>query len=165
MNLERRNKADRRWWSWCYSYTVRANDSWKFWWDTIILIMAIFNSITIPLTLSFDEISSDLTNNKVYYVVNIIATLLFISDIFIQMNTTYYDSDGEEIFDKKKIIKNYVFGIFTIDLLSSPPIEFIAPVSLPTPNLPRGIPVAPAEHSEDHQGVQTDWHYQQDECG
>ena len=38
------------------NFIIRANDSWKFQWDILILLIAIFNSITIPLTLSFDEI-------------------------------------------------------------------------------------------------------------
>lgn len=46
-------------------------------------------------------------------------------DIVLQMNTTYYDSDGEEIEDKKKILKHYVSGIFIIDFVSAIPWEYI----------------------------------------
>jgi len=28
---------------------IRANDTWKFWWDICILLFAIFNSLVIPL--------------------------------------------------------------------------------------------------------------------
>lgn len=45
------------------------------------------------------------------------------------MNTTYYDSDGQEIFNKRKIRLNYLFGMFFIDLVSSLPIEIILPGS------------------------------------
>jgi hypothetical protein len=45
------------------------------------------------------------------------------------MNTTYYDSDGEEIYNKRKIITHYIFGMFIIDLVSAPPIETLAPGS------------------------------------
>jgi len=45
------------------------------------------------------------------------------------MNTTYYDHDGEEIFDKKAIRLHYLFGMFLIDLLSSLPIELFFPGS------------------------------------
>lgn len=34
-------------------FTIRQNDSWKIWWDSTILIIAIFNSVTIPLQISF----------------------------------------------------------------------------------------------------------------
>lgn len=55
---------------------------------------------------------------------------MFITDIFIMMNTTYYDSDGEEIFIKKKIRQNYIQGFFFIDLLSSIPFDLIYSGSL-----------------------------------
>mmetsp|Transcript_24494 Transcript_24494/g.37981 ORF Transcript_24494/g.37981 Transcript_24494/m.37981 type:complete len:146 (-) Transcript_24494:2400-2837(-) len=112
-----------------WQFTIRANDSWKLWWDSIILILAIFNSITIPLTLSFDEINENLIHNTIYKAVNIVAAIFFIMDILIQMNTTYYDSDGDEIFSKKKIIFHYFFGMFFIDLVSAPPIELLFPGS------------------------------------
>jgi len=50
-------------------------------------------------------------------------------DIFLQMNTTYYDSDGYEIFKKRKIIAHYMRGMFTIDLLSSLPLGRIGAFS------------------------------------
>lgn len=50
-------------------------------------------------------------------------------DILIQMNSTYYDSDGEEIYNKRKIMTHYFFGMFFIDLVSAPPIETLFPGS------------------------------------
>jgi len=46
-------------------------------------------------------------------------------DIFLQMNTTYYDSEGDEISQKRKIVAHYMRGMFTIDLLSSLPLDKI----------------------------------------
>ena len=46
------------------------------------------------------------------------------------MNTTYYDNDGEEIDDKKKIIKHYVKGMFIVDLLSAIPWEYTPSTTL-----------------------------------
>jgi len=43
------------------------------------------------------------------------------------MNSTFYDSDGEEIFDKHKIRVNYLSNMFLIDTLSSIPIEYMLP--------------------------------------
>ena len=111
-------------------FIIRANDSWKFQWDILILLIAIFNSITIPLTLSFDEIQLFLSSNLFYVIFNgYISSFIFFMDIFLQMNTTYYDSDGQEIFNKGKIRLNYLFGMFSIDIVSSIPIEIILPGS------------------------------------
>lgn len=93
----------------------------------MILIIAIFNSVTIPLTLSFDEISESLANSNSYNAINLASAVFFILDILFQMNTTFYDSDGEEIFDKRRIRKNYISGMFFIDLISSVPIEIFFP--------------------------------------
>lgn len=112
--------------SYC-SISIRQNDPWKLYWDSIILGFAIFNSITIPLVLSFEEINETLYANNFFVVVDLMSNIFFIVDIYFQMNTTYYDSDGEEIFQKSKIRKNYLFSSFTIDLLSSLPIEVLFP--------------------------------------
>lgn len=104
-------------------FLIRANDGQKLWWDSIILLIAIFNSFSIPLTLAFDQISDDFIDNQYYQIINLTGTFFFIFDIFINMNTTYYDHDGEEIDDKPKIIMNYLKGMFLIDAMSSLPLE------------------------------------------
>lgn len=106
---------------------IRQNDSWKFYWDLFILVIAVFNSVFIPLTLSYDEINETLTNTPFYIFVDTASNFFFMADIIFQMNTTYYDNDGEEIFDKVKIKKHYICGMFLIDFLSSLPIEMILP--------------------------------------
>jgi hypothetical protein len=107
--------------------TIRANEPWKFWWDIIILLIAIFNSITIPLTLTFTQIDAALENSDAYNAINIASAVLFILDIFIQFNTSYYNQEGEEVTEKKKIRVHYAFGMFAVDLLSSVPIEILFP--------------------------------------
>ena len=114
----------------CLEFTIRQNDAWKFWWDIIILLIAVFNSVTIPLTLSFDEISETLSASELYNFINNVSAVFFILDIFLVMNTTIYDSDGEEIFNKKKIRLHYLFGMFFVDMVSSIPIEIVFPGSI-----------------------------------
>lgn len=104
------------------SYTVRANDTFKIWWDSIVLVIAIFNSITIPMELSFIEYRA-LFDQYYYTEINNVCTIVFILDIVLNMNTTFYDSDGDEIYKKKRIIMNYMKGMFVIDTLSSIPID------------------------------------------
>lgn len=108
---------------------IRANDTWKFWWDIAILLFAIFNSLFIPLQLCFEEFRVDLEDNMLYYVIDQMGNVFFIMDIIFQMNTSYYNQEGEEIIDKKKIRIHYVTGMFFVDLLSSIPIGDIFPGS------------------------------------
>ena len=112
-----------------WNLLIRANDSWKFWWDIIILLFALFNSVTIPMSLAFDEIDESFKNSTMYSTIDAIGNAFFFMDIMLQMNTTYYDSDGEEIFNKGKIRYHYLTGMFIVDLLSSLPIELAVPVS------------------------------------
>lgn len=37
-------------------FVINQQERWKFWWDIVIMMFAVFNSFTIPLTLSFNEI-------------------------------------------------------------------------------------------------------------
>lgn len=107
-------------------FLVRANDVFKLYWDIIILLIAIFNSFSIPLALAFQGIGRDLAVDPFYVLTNIVGTILFMLDILLNMNTTYYDFDGEEIVDRKKIVKHYLIGMFLVDFISSLPLESIA---------------------------------------
>ena len=123
MEQEQENEVEKR-------PLLRENDTIKFWWDLIILGFAIFNSVFIPMTLSFDEIDDTMRNNLVYNIIDQIANVFYFVDIFLGFNTSYYDDfEGDEIFDKKKIIRHYFFGKFSIDFLSSLPIDQFFPGS------------------------------------
>ena len=82
------------------------------------------------MALAFDEFDDMFHESTVFNIFDMAANCFFILDIFLQMNSTYYDNDGEEIFDKKQILRHYIFGAFIIDLLSSLPIELFTPVSI-----------------------------------
>lgn len=77
-----KQETQKRWYS-IFFITIRANDPWKFWWDIVILVFAIFNSLTIPLTLTFEEINKQLSENTFYNTVNYASVFFFLLDIFI----------------------------------------------------------------------------------
>ena len=106
---------------------IRANDRVKLYWDGLILVFALLNSLSIPLVLAFDQIEEEFSKWTAYIVIDGAANVFFIIDIIVQMNTTYYDSDGEEVFKKSRIMKNYLCGMFPVDLLSSIPFELLTP--------------------------------------
>ena len=87
------------------------------------MIFAIFNSVFIPLTLSFDEIDDTLRNTISYVIIDQTANVFFVIDIIFGFNTSYYDKEGDEITEKKQIVRNYFFGRFLVDFLSSLPID------------------------------------------
>lgn len=62
-------------------------------------------------------------------VINSIIDLLFYLDIALNLRTTYMTEEGEEVFDKKKIAKRYVWhGTFFADVLSILPLNALIPV-------------------------------------
>jgi hypothetical protein len=53
-----------------------------------------------------------------------VILVFFILDIVVNLRTTYYDEENEEIVDSKLIITNYISSpSFAIDLLSAFPIS------------------------------------------
>ena len=98
-------------------------------WDVVIIIYALFNAICIPWDFGFPEMSEWLSESQVYNVFNISSYLFFLADILIACNTSYFNSDGEEIINRYQIIINYMKTTFIIDLLSTFPFEFFSEVS------------------------------------
>lgn len=96
----------------------------------MILLFAIFNSFTIPLTLAFNDVAVDIEGNVFYEFMTWAGTFFFIIDIILQANTSYYSPEGEEITDKQKIRMHYLHGMFLVDLISSIPIELMFPGSV-----------------------------------
>ena len=92
-------------------------------WDLFIIILAIYNSICIPISISFKPPSFDSWSVNSF---NNFIDICFWLDIAITFRTTYkHPITGGEISDIKKISKNYISGQFWIDLVSTFPFEFI----------------------------------------
>lgn len=66
-----------------FTILIRQNDSLKFTWDIIILGIAIFNSVCIPLTISFEGMAKSLETNDFYNFINLSSTVFFCMDMFL----------------------------------------------------------------------------------
>jgi len=86
------------------------------------LIIAIWNSLSIPVAISF---SPDWSNSSLYSWFDNLGNVLFFVDIFIAFNTSFFNADGEEITDRKQIALHYMKGMFLIDFISSVPFDLI----------------------------------------
>ncbi len=62
-----------------------------------------------------------------YKVINILIDIVFIIDLFVNMNTSY-EEDYTMILNRRKIIEKYIKSRFTIDLLSATPFDYIAAI-------------------------------------
>lgn len=90
----------------------------------MIIGLALYSSITIPLGISFQEPFLDQVGIVIF---DSFVDLIFFVDLFVNFRTTYLDKEtGEEIYDTKMIARKYLTGRFIIDLLSTIPFDKLA---------------------------------------
>ena len=94
----------------------------KIKWDMLVIVLSIWNSISIPYELAFPDAFEE---EMGFLFVDYIIDSLFAFDIFINFRSVYKDPKTEEsVTDGKKIAMNYAFkGRFLVDLLASTPFE------------------------------------------
>lgn len=108
---------------------IRHDNKWRLRWDLLIILLALFNCISIPLEVSFVRLQ--FINDTTYFVVGKIIDILFAFDIAVNFRTTYIsEKTGTEVVEGKSIAKNYVFGNrFFVDLMASIPFDMLIPKS------------------------------------
>lgn len=84
-------------------------------WDPLVLIVAIYSAITIPLIIVFNIFSDFFCNISA-----LVTTVIFIGDIVVNFNTAI-SVKGKQIFDRKEIAIKYLKSWFIIDFISSIP--------------------------------------------
>lgn len=107
-------------------YIIRCRSPFKLYWDMIIIVLALYFSIIIPVEIAFNPIIMNMAGElTVESVINMVFTI----DIILTFRMTYVSTvSGDEIFDVKKIAKNYLMNPrLTLDILSSIPFNAINP--------------------------------------
>lgn len=88
-------------------------------WDLLSFIFTIYQSITIPFRISFEQ---EPTGGFYYYETFIDS--FFLAEIFVTLNTGFY-RQGELKMERKLIIRNYVTTWFFMDLFASFPYSWV----------------------------------------
>lgn len=106
-------------------FMIRCKSKFRLYWDILIIILAIYNSIIIPVEIAFNPM--ELTNPGEVAIESLYNMIFFI-DIFLNFRTTYIsDVSGEEVLDSRKIAIMYIMnGRFFLDILSSIPFNAIS---------------------------------------
>ena len=87
----------------------------------MIILLAVFNSLFLPLELAFRP---QFLDSRWMNIINRCIDAFFFIDIIVRFNTSYiHTMTGEEILSRKKIARNYIYGQFWIDLISSVPLD------------------------------------------
>lgn len=106
---------------------IRHDDKWRLRWDLLIILLALWNSISIPLEVAFQDLQ--FTKTSTYAVIGVIIDVLFSLDIAVNMRSTFIsEKTGAEITNGRQIARNYIFGgRFLVDLMASIPFDAILP--------------------------------------
>jgi hypothetical protein len=104
-------------------FIFRCNDAWVFWWDVWILILAIAICFLLPVEIAF---TPPFGHTKGWVIFEYTVEAFFCLDVLFKFNTTLYDSDGNEIFDRKHIALDYFMEAhFWIDMAATFPFNKI----------------------------------------
>jgi len=96
----------------------------KMKWDMLIGLLIVYSVLTIPFNIGFD-LSYEFPHPS--FIFDCVIDILFLADMILAFNTAIIDSRTQEvILDRGKIVKNYLQSWFTIDFLSTVPIDLIA---------------------------------------
>lgn len=100
----------------------RLNNKYRMNWDLLIIILALYNCIMIPLALAFGDRMNE--SNEID-IIERIVDIFFILDILLNFRTTYINPKTNiEITEPMKVAKNYFTSVrFPVDFLASIPFD------------------------------------------
>jgi hypothetical protein len=99
-----------------------ANSSFVKYWNNWIILLALYNSILIPLEVFYADKGHSFYSGPYITFIDACVDLFFLIDIIICFRTIIIDpSQSLEVKDPHKIGIKYLKGNFTIDFLSSVP--------------------------------------------
>ena len=91
----------------------------KFRWDLLMLVLILYSCITVPFRLGMDHQAEGY-----WWLVEVAVSLVFITDIVLNFQTAVLEGD-RFLLDRQLIRDSYLQGWFTIDTLSSMPMELV----------------------------------------
>ena len=108
-------------------YIISFRSDTKRYWDYFIIIIALYNAVWTPLTVSFDYAIKSGKEN-LFSLIDEVVLVIFMTDIVINFLTSYLIVASGEIVTKPSMIaKNYMASFdFIVDFLSTFPFTLLA---------------------------------------
>jgi len=95
----------------------------KFYWDVLMIVLAIYNAISLPMRMAFHQIEELYDDNISLEMIEDSVDILFAFDIAILFMTSYIDTrNGETIRQPKIIARHYLTAGFIPDFISTLPL-------------------------------------------
>ena len=104
------------------AHMISPNSVFKLIWNFIILLLAVYTAIALPIRLAF---MNEMSAEGALFVFDFVTDTVFIMDIILNFFFVEEDLNGEVIIDMKTIAKMYLKSWFLIDLIASIPVSFI----------------------------------------
>lgn len=104
-------------------FILKSSDSeFLHYFEYLVMILAIWNAVWTPLTISFDHAAA-MAENPPFTFIDMFVDTIFTIDIIVGFLSSYTDvANGDEIFNPKMIAMHYIFqGSFLVDFLSTFP--------------------------------------------
>ena len=99
-------------------------------WNNMVIVLAMYNSVTIPMAIFYDEDGLSLIKSETIAMIDALVDLTFLIDVILTFRTTFLDTDkGFDETDTHKIALHYLRGSFLIDFASSVPFASFVPES------------------------------------
>jgi hypothetical protein len=103
------------------SFLVHPNDRRKVRWDLWLAFLIIYSIITVPFRIGFNAEATG-----IWLAIDIMVDIFFFLDMIVSFRTSFCNTAGDYTWDPKIIAKNYLRGWFTIDFVSTFPIDQVA---------------------------------------
>jgi hypothetical protein len=99
---------------------ISFNDPYKFWWDVMVLCLAIFICYLLPVELAFEP---PFGHSRWWHAAEDFIEVVFAIDVLVHFNTSLYDEDGNQVFSYHHIAVDYLSEThFWIDMLATIPL-------------------------------------------
>ena len=105
-------------------WMIRHNHPYKIKWDLIVMFLATWNTVAIPIEVSFQP---KVLEHNFFRYVDVVIDFLFFCDILINFRYAYINTKtGEEVRKGLPVAWNYIKTRFFIDLLATIPFDTLA---------------------------------------
>ena len=101
-------------------YMFHPGNQFKRIWSFVLFVLLMYTAYITPIEIAFVD-GFSMALNVVEYLVN----SLFIIDMFVSLNSSFYDSNKQLVQSRRKILVKYLRGWFFIDLMAAFPFELV----------------------------------------
>eukprot|EP01135_Chromosphaera_perkinsii_P001311 Nk52_evm38s164 gene=Nk52_evmTU38s164 len=102
-------------------YIIHPYSSFRWKWDLLMVLLLMYTLVALPITLAFFQ--DDLPVG--WLVFSVLVDVLFLIDIWINFRTAVMIEEDLIITDSKEISRLYLKGWFTVDVVSSLPMDLV----------------------------------------